>query len=233
MLQQTVFDKSWRVLIIEEHDRRLVGTAGPHDETRWQDYAAVVQGLRRIPFEVVVAKPLVESDRAVELMDAAVPVRAIWMLRRYDAVSRSNIKKFGVENPYRDLRPFCESDPLDWRRRGARPKRPVTPSSSLMGEGLSPLDAGALFWWARNRLYFDQHLQTDDRIRCSVTSEPATNPKRWSTHSPPTPVSPCPPAPSPPKCVRQPERPEAEDLHPGVQRLCRKTWESFGGCPEL
>ena len=87
----------------------------------------MVRRLRRIPFEVVVAKPLVESSRAVELMDAAAPVRAIWMLRRYDAVSRSNIKKFGLENPYRDLQPFCESDPQNWRSR-APPRRPVTPS---------------------------------------------------------------------------------------------------------
>jgi len=232
MLQQTVFDKSWRVLIIEEHDRRLVGTAGPHDETRWQDYATVVQRLRRIPFEVVVAKPLVESSQAVELMDAAVPVRAIWMLRRYDAVSRSNIKKFGLENPYRDLQPFCENDPQNWRSRGATEETRDT-VASLLGEGLSPLDAGALFWWARNRLYFDQQLQTDDRIRVlryeRACNQPEAVVDALSAYTGVT----LPADSIAPKMHRQPERPETEELHPGVRRLCREMWESFGGCPEL
>ena len=49
MLQQTVLDRSWRVLIIEEHDRRVVGSHHEPGETAWQDYATVVQRLRRAP----------------------------------------------------------------------------------------------------------------------------------------------------------------------------------------
>ncbi|HKU10693.1 MAG TPA: hypothetical protein VJQ61_05630, partial [Sinomonas sp.] len=37
MLQQTFLDRSWRVLILEEHDRRLVGPAPGPEETAWQD----------------------------------------------------------------------------------------------------------------------------------------------------------------------------------------------------
>src|SRR5580704_13648507 len=78
MLQQTFLDRSWRVLIVEEHDRRLVGAHPDPGATDWQDYPTVMGRLRRIPFEVVAAKPLVESDRAVELMEAAAPVKAVW-----------------------------------------------------------------------------------------------------------------------------------------------------------
>lgn len=143
MLQQTVLDRSWRVLIIEEHDRRVVGRHQEPGETAWQDYAAVSQRLRRAPFELVVAKPLVESDRAIELMDAAEPVKAIWMLRHYDGVARSNVKRFGMDNPYRDLQPFCDGDLLDWRSRGSAKETRDT-VIELMREGLSPLDAAAL-----------------------------------------------------------------------------------------
>ena len=81
MVQQTFLDRSWRVLILEEHDRLLVGP-GP-EETTWQDYSTVVGRIRRLPFEVVAAKPLVESASATALMDAGGAVKAVWMLRHY------------------------------------------------------------------------------------------------------------------------------------------------------
>ncbi len=232
MLQQTVFDRSWRVLIVEEHDRRVVGNHHERGETAWQDYATVLGRLRRIPFEMVVAKPLVESDRAVELMDTADPVKAIWMLRHYDAVARSNVNKFGLDNPYRDLQPFCDNDPLDWRCRGAS-KETREMVSGLLSEGLSPLDAAALFWWARNQLYFDQRLRDDARIRIlryeRTCNHPAEVVEALSDY-----VGIALPLRSITSKVRpQPDDREVTDLHPEVDRLCRKTWESFIGCPEL
>jgi hypothetical protein len=44
----------------------------------------------------------------VEVLDSAEPVKAISMLRIYNEVAPSNIKWFGVDNPYRDLQPVCE-----------------------------------------------------------------------------------------------------------------------------
>ncbi len=232
MLQQTVFDRSWRVLIVEEHDRRVIGSHHEPGETAWQDYATVVGRLRRAPFELVVAKPLVESDRAVELMNAADPVKAIWMLRHYDGVARSNVHKFGTDNPYRDLQPFCDDDPLDWRCRGATAVTRET-VSGLMSEGLSPLDAAALFWWARNQLYFDQHLRDDERIRI-LRYERTCNRPTEAVESLSDYVGIALPMSSIASKVRpQPEVREVTDLHPEVERLCRKTWDSFVGCPEL
>ena len=43
MLQQTFLDRSWRVLIVEEHDRRLVGRHPQPGETAWQDYPTVLR----------------------------------------------------------------------------------------------------------------------------------------------------------------------------------------------
>jgi hypothetical protein len=232
MLQQTVLDRSWRVLILEEHDRRLVGSHREPGETAWQDYATVLRRLRRVPFELVVAKPLVESDRAVDLMDAADPVKAIWMLRHYDGVARSNINKFGMENPYWDLRPFCDDDLLDWRRRGATKKTRET-VSRLVSEGLSPLDAAALFWWARNQLYFDRDLRHDERIRILRYERTCNRPKEVVEA-----LSDYVGIALPLRSIASKVRPQAEgrevtDLHPEVERLCRNTWESFAGCPEL
>lgn len=232
MLQQTVFDRSWRVLIIEEHDRRVVGSHHEPGETAWQDYATVLGRLRRAPFELVVAKPLVESDRAIELMDAAEPVKAIWMLRHYDGVARSNVQRFGMDNPYRDLQPFCDDDLLDWRCRGATKETRET-VIELMGQGLSPFDAAALFWWARNQLYFEQQLWHDERMRI-VRYERACNHPGEVVEALSDYVGIALPLRSISSKVRpQSDGRDATDLHPEVERLCRKTWESFAGRPEL
>jgi hypothetical protein len=164
MLQQTFLDRSWRVLILEEHDRRLVGPGPGPEETTWQEYSTVLGRIRRIPFEVVAAKPLVESASATQLMDAAGPVKAIWMLRHYPEVARSNVSRFGMDNPYRDLEPIRSRDALDWRYRGATEETCET-VASLLSRRLTPFDAAALFWWTRNQLYFDQRLAEDGRIR--------------------------------------------------------------------
>ena len=232
MLQQTFLDRSWRVRIVEEHDHRLVGPHPPPGETDWQDYPTVLRRLRRIPFEVVAAKPLVESDRAVELMNAADPVKAIWMLRHYRGVADSNLRRFGESNPYRDLQPFCDDDPLDWRCRGASKVTRET-VIGLMNEGLSPFDAAALFWWTRNQLYFEQHLHLDERIRiiryeraCSHSEEVAEALSAYVK-------IPLPVRSIAAKIRSEPGGSEVRDLHPDVERLCRKTWDSFAGCPEL
>jgi hypothetical protein len=164
MIQQTFLDRSWRVLILEEHDHRLVGpTPGP-EETTWQEYSTVMGRIRRLPFEVVAAKPLVESASATALMDAAGAVKAVWMIRRYPEVAQSNVNRFGTDNPYRDLRPICSRDATDWRYRGVTEVAWET-VTALLNRRLTPFDAAALFWWTRNQLYFDQRLWEDDRIR--------------------------------------------------------------------
>ena len=175
MLQQTFLDRSWRVLILEEHDRRLVGP-GP-EETTWQEYSTVLGRIRRLPFEVVAAKPLVESASATALMDAAGAVKAVWMLRHYPEVARSNVSRFGMDNPYRDLQPIRSRDALDWRYRGATEETWET-VTALLNRRLTPFDAAALFWWTRNQLYFDQRLWEDDRIRILRYERACNQPER-------------------------------------------------------
>jgi hypothetical protein len=230
MVQQTFLDRSWRVLILEEHDRRLV-RPGP-GETTWQDYPTVLGRIRRLPFEVVAAKPLVESASATALMDAAGAVKAIWMLRRYPEVARSNVNRFGTDNPYRDLQPIRSRDALDWRYRGVTEETWET-VNALLNRRLTPFDAAALFWWTRNQLYFDQRLWEDDRIRVlryeRVCNQPDEVIRSLSDH-----IGVALPLGSIASRVRaQPFHPKARELDPDVERLCGKLWDSFEGCPEL
>ena len=232
MLQQTFLDRSWRVLILEEHDHRLVGpTPGP-EETTWQEYSTVMGRIRRLPFEVVAAKPLVESASATALMDAAGAVKAVWMIRRYPEVAQSNVNRFGTDNPYRDLQPICSRDATDWRYRGVTEEAWET-VTSLLNRRLTPFDAAALFWWTRNQLYFDQRLWEDDRIRILRYERACNQPdeviRSLSDH-----IGLALPIDSIAPRVRARSLPaETTELDPEVDRLCRKLWDSFEGCPEL
>ena len=230
MLQQTFLDRSWRVLILEEHDRRLVGDVP--GETKWQDYSTVFPRIHRLPFEVVAVKPLVESDRVPELMEAAGRVHGIWMLRHYSGVAQSNLSHFGRENPYRDLQPFRTGNPLDWRCRGATKETRET-VIELLDSGLEPLDAAALFWWTRNQLYVDQRLWEEERIRilryeraCTGSDDVIRSLSSWVGIALPR------------HSIADKVRPQHSSssggrLHPEVERLCQKLWDSFVGFPEL
>ena len=230
MLQQTFLGRSWRVFILEEHDRRLVGP-GP-GETTWQEYSTVLERIRRLPFEVVAAKPLVESASATALMDAAVTVKAVWMLRHYSEVAQSNVSRFGVDNPYRDLEPIRSRDARDWRSRGATEETCET-VAALLNRELTPFDAAALFWWTRNQLYFDQRLWADDRIRI-LRYERACNQPDEVIRSLSDYIGLALPPGSITRRIRaQPFPPETRELDPDVERLCKKLWDSFEGCPEL
>lgn len=230
MLQQTFLDRSWRVLILEEHDRRLV-RPGP-GETSWQEYSTVLRRVRRLPFEVVAAKPLVESASATALMNAAGRVKAVWMLRHYRGVAQSNVSRFGMDNPHRDLQPICSRDALDWRYTGATEETWET-VTALLNRRLTPFDAAALFWWTRNQLYFDQHLCEDDRIRVlryeRACNQPGEVIRSLSDH-----IGLALPLGSiAPRVRTQPSGRQAGELDPEVERLCSKLWDSFEGCPEL
>ena len=232
MLQQTFLDRSWHVLILEEHDRHLVGPGHGPEETTWQEYSTVLGRIRRLPFEVVAAKPLVESASATALMDAAGEVKAIWMLRHYPEVARSNVNRFGTDNPYRDLQPIRSRDALDWRYRGMSEETWET-VTALLERRLTPFDAAALFWWTRNQLYFDQRLWEDDRIRILRYERACNQPdeviRSLSGHI----GLALPPGSIVPRVRARPSPQETRELDPDVEGLCRKLWDSFEGCPEL
>lgn len=142
------------------------------------------------------------------------------------------MRRFGADNPYRDLQPFCSGDPLDWRCRSATKETRET-VVDLMKGGISPLDAAALFWWTRNLLYFDQRLGDDQRIRILRYERACTGSAEVIQALAEYVGIPLPQHSIASKVHQQHGASSVVELNPEVERLCRTLWDSFVGYPEL
>lgn len=185
--------------------------------------------MRRLPFELVVVKPLVESHRTIEILDFLPRAKAIWMLRHYLAVAKSDVARFGPDNGARNLSRLVAGNTSDWRANCTEEVREQV--AKLIDSGLSPLDSAAVFWWARNNLYFDQRLWEDDRVRVlryeSLIEAPSECLRDISEF-----LGLSLPSRSMVNAIRRPRR-LTGGLHPSVEDLCAGLLLRFTGVPEL
>ena len=119
--------------------------------------------LQRLHFPIVALKPLAESQRANQILTAVQRSRAIWMYRDYHDVSRSIVRAFGADVHRRNLEPIIDDEAGNWRAELVA-KDVRTTVAEHYSPAMDPLDGAALFWYARNRLYFDQRLAEDPRV---------------------------------------------------------------------
>ena len=117
----------------------------------------------KVKASFIVAKPLVESQNILQLLDYFHNSKAVWLFRNYRGVALSNIKYFGIKNGIKDLRPIVSNESQDWR--SEKVSRHVRKTiSKYFSDDMNPHDAAVLFWFARNSLYFDLELHKDPRI---------------------------------------------------------------------
>jgi hypothetical protein len=137
------------------------------------DVAAVIS---RVPAPLVVAKPLVETQRVRTLLNYFPGAKALFMYRRYADVASSDLRKFGPRNAIDNIRPIATGDTHDWRSAGATAAVRAQ-IAHFYSEGMNPNDAAALFWFARNQLYYDLELPArPEAMLCRyehLTAEPA------------------------------------------------------------
>ncbi len=119
-------------------------------------------GKTRAPLRVL--KPLVESQRARQLLDAFPQGRAVWMFRHYRNVAYSNLERFGPRNGIEDLRPIASEESGDWRAENL-PEAVGDFIRERFSEDMPAYEAAVLFWYARNALFFAQKLETHPRVR--------------------------------------------------------------------
>jgi len=124
---------------------------------------AVREEFSQLKTPLIVAKPLVESQNASYLLETFSGSFSLWAYRNYRDVAQSNIKKFGIRNGIKYLQPIVNSEPGNWRsEKISESTKEIV--SSFFSEEMNPPDAHALCWYTRNILFFEQHLESDERV---------------------------------------------------------------------
>lgn len=138
-------------------ERSVLSNADQVHGLRWNPLPEVSAYLSRVPAPLIVTKPLVETQNAVKLLNYFPGSKGLFMYRRYEDVARSDLVKFGPQNAIDNIRPIVKGDRYNWRSEGAsQAVRDVV--QRYFSEDMNPNDAAALFWYARNMLYFDLNL---------------------------------------------------------------------------
>lgn len=136
----------------------------------------VASVLSRVPAPLVVLKPLVETQHIQELLDYFKSSRAIFLYREFRDVASSDLKLFGAKNGISNIRPIAEDEPCNWRSEHVSEEVRAT-VRRWYSPDMNCNDAAALFWYARNRLFFDLELdRRNDVYLCryeDLTKDPS------------------------------------------------------------
>jgi sulfotransferase family protein len=112
---------------------------------------------------LIILKPLVESQNAVKLLNYFDNSKALWVYRHYRDVVLSHLQHWNTKNGINNLRPIVRGQRQNWRAENisAYTERIVQEHFS---EDMNPYDAGALFWFVRNRLFFEMNLTDNPNV---------------------------------------------------------------------
>ncbi len=173
-LMTKIFEKDWQVKVYPEHSK--LSTGDQLDGLRLNPLPDVSQELTKDRYPLIVLKPLVESQIGHRLLDYFDDAYGLWMYRHYKDVAASNLKRFGFDNGIKNLR-FIASDRIsNWRAENL-PEYVHSLVREHFSESMHPYDAAALFWYVRNTLFFDQHLDRHPRVKLCRYADLVLNPK--------------------------------------------------------
>jgi len=147
------FSRMAEVDVCNEDDRRGFNRYRLRSDARLRRVVALS------PFEAVVAKPLCDSHRAVELLErvhAGRPGRAVWVYRGVDGRVRSAQARFG-DHARVALADVAAGRGAPWQGQGL-PAATLDVLRAQPWDAVSVEEAQAWLWWARNSLVFDLGL---------------------------------------------------------------------------
>lgn len=123
----------------------------------------VCSKLKRFNHPLIVIKPLVESQNALDLLDHFTGSKVIWLVRDYKDVAKSNIEKWGPLNGMNNLKHVLTKDQGNWRAQKV-PREVYDVIEYFVELDIDSYSAAALFWWVRNKFYKKLNLDSDNRV---------------------------------------------------------------------
>lgn len=147
------------------------------NKIRLNPYSYVLEKIQKYPNSIVVMKPIVESQNAIKLLNFFNGSKIVWLYRNYSSVISSNIKRFGKSNGINDIRPIFENEKNNWRSENISDKTKEIIKEHY-SESMNIFDAAALFWYVRNILFFELHLDNNPNVMLCKYEELVSNPKK-------------------------------------------------------
>lgn len=154
-LMQQIFDADLDAKVYGEFSEITLTQSTPNLRLRPLDEVKAI--IDRNPARLVVAKPIAETQNALQLLGHFPGAKVVFLYRHYAAVASSNLKLFGRLNGINNLRPIVHGETDNWRSEGV-PAEVRALVTRHFREDMNPYDAAALFWYVRNRFYFDLGL---------------------------------------------------------------------------
>ncbi|MCG6939708.1 MAG: sulfotransferase domain-containing protein [Thiohalocapsa sp.] len=156
-LVMDMLDTHWRTDVYHEWDERAF------DNYHMRPLPEVEARIAASPSRRIIIKALLEADQLPILLQRFTPARALWMLRDYRDSVNSMLRSFPGAGLRQMQRLRQSHDGAGWRSRGMS----ETTYRELLAQDhadLGDAEGHALFWWYRNRLFFDQGLDRDPRV---------------------------------------------------------------------
>lgn len=129
---------------------------------RFNPLPLVQQELDKDRAELIVLKPLVETQNAAKLLEFFDGAKALWMYRHYRDVAVSKLRKSGMQNGIRDMQYIVEQRD-SWRSENV-PEHIRAIIVRHYAPDMNPYDGAALYWYVRNSFLFEQYLDKDPRV---------------------------------------------------------------------
>lgn len=152
-LMQQIFERDLDARVFGEYSE----ISKSYQNLRLKPLETVKAIFDREPAPLIVAKPLAEAQNTLKLLAFFPGSKALFMYRNYMDVASSDLKQFGLKNGINNLRPIVLGEHNNWRTDGV-PKEIRAMVAAKFSEDMDPYDAAALFWYVRNRIFFDLGL---------------------------------------------------------------------------
>lgn len=170
-LMTDIFQRDLTTKVYQEHSRL---SAQDPRKLRLNPLPQVKEMLSKDRAQLVVLKPLVETQNTDKLLAYFAQSKVLWMYRHYQDVAASKLKKSGLHNGIRDMTYIVERN-HSWRAENV-PEHIRQTIVQLYDPNMNPYDAAALYWYVRNSFLFELNLDQNVRVMLCKYEEFVKNP---------------------------------------------------------
>jgi hypothetical protein len=160
-LMNRIFTRDFNVSVYRESSQ-LSSKKDP-EKLRLNSYQNIEKKIKKNKAKYIIVKPLVETQNILQLLDYFPNSKALWMYRNYKDFIQSSIKRFDLNVGFNALNAIINKDPNDWRSENVS-DYVYSVVTRYFKEEMSRYDASALFWFARNQIFYDLNLNTNPNV---------------------------------------------------------------------